>query len=48
MQGMNAVESARFASAVAGISVTRRGAQPSMPTIDEVELFISERTAGTF
>jgi len=40
MRGMNAFESARFAAAVAGISVTRTGAQPSMPTLNEVEQFI--------
>jgi ribokinase len=34
------LESARFAAAVAGVSVTRAGAQPSMPSMDEVnELF---------
>jgi len=43
MKGMNPVESARFASAVAAISVTRNGAQPSMPTLREVEQFIAER-----
>jgi ribokinase len=37
MLGKSPAESARFASAVAGISVTRRGAQPSMPTMAEVE-----------
>jgi ribokinase len=42
MKGQNPAESARFASAVAAISVTRRGAQPSMPTIKEVEQFIAE------
>jgi ribokinase len=42
MKGMKPAESARFAVAVAGISVTRRGAQPSMPTLNEVELFIAE------
>ena len=36
------VESARFASAVAAISVTRIGAQPSMPTMDEVATFLKE------
>lgn len=37
MMGMEVVESARFASAVAAISVTRPGAQPSMPDLQEVE-----------
>ena len=45
MRGMNVVESARLASAVAAISVTRPGAQTSMPTLKEVEQFILERTA---
>lgn len=45
MKGMSVVESARFAAAVAGISVTRQGAQPSMPTLNEVEEFISEQAA---
>lgn len=43
MKGMNVVESARFASAVAAISVTRPGAQPSMPVLQEVEEFIAEQ-----
>ena len=43
MKGLNAVQSARFASAVAAISVTRPGAQPSMPTLQEVEQFIAEQ-----
>jgi ribokinase len=37
MLGKSPGESARFACAVAGISVTRRGAQPSMPSMAEVE-----------
>jgi ribokinase len=44
MKGMNAIESARFATAVAAISVTRPGAQPSMPTLQEVERFIAEQS----
>ena len=36
MMGMGPEESARLASAASAISVTRRGAQPSMPGIDEV------------
>lgn len=42
IKGMNPADSARFASAVAAISVTRPGAQPSMPTLHEVEHFIAE------
>ena len=45
LRGMDPVESARFAAVVAGISVTRRGAQPSMPTLAEVEQFAAERSA---
>ena len=37
MLGKTPLESGRFAAAVAGISVTRSGAQPSMPTMAEVE-----------
>lgn len=36
-RGKSPIESARFASAVAGISVTRCGAQSSMPSLEEVE-----------
>lgn len=45
MKGMNAIESANFASAVAAISITRAGAQPSMPALQEVEQFIAEQSA---
>jgi ribokinase len=41
---MSPMESARFASAVAAISVTRRGAQSSMPTLQEVEQFLARQT----
>jgi len=41
MLGKTPLQSAQFASAVAGISVTRIGAQPSMPTRSEVEEFIA-------
>lgn len=45
LNGKDAVSSALSASAVAAISVTRHGAQPSMPNPAEVESF-SRRTAG--
>jgi ribokinase len=39
--GLPPIESARFACAVAAISVTRVGAQPSMPTLAEVNTLTS-------
>jgi ribokinase len=42
MRGFTVQRSAVFASAVAAISVTRPGAQPSMPTGDEVESFLEK------
>lgn len=36
VSGKTAVESGRFAAAAAAVSVTRRGAQPSMATLEEV------------
>ena len=44
MLGKSPLESARFAAAVAGISVTRVGAQPSMPSMDEVEQFLKRES----
>jgi ribokinase len=43
MEGRDPWSAARFASAAAAISVTRRGAQESMPTRTEVEQFLSQR-----
>jgi ribokinase len=43
MLGMTASESAKFAAAAAAISVTRAGAQPSMPTFEDVEKLWSGR-----
>ena len=40
MLGKSPVEAAQFAAAAAAVSVTRAGAQPSMPTIDEVRLML--------
>ncbi|MBV8672449.1 MAG: ribokinase [Acidobacteriaceae bacterium] len=41
MLGNSPEESARFAAAAAAISVTRAGAQPSMPNMSEVERLLS-------
>lgn len=38
-QGMSDVEAAKFASKVAAITVTREGAQPSLPTRDDVQRY---------
>jgi ribokinase len=43
MRGFTPREAVRFASAVAAISVTRHGAQPSMPTAAEVAAFLRNR-----
>lgn len=47
MLGKPPLDSASFAAAVAAISVTRRGAQPSMPSMAEVEKFINANLVGT-
>ena len=44
MSGVAVIRSAVFASAAAAISVTRAGAQPSMPTLAEVQTFMNEST----
>lgn len=44
MHGKSPRESAIFAAAVAAISVTRAGAQPSMPTMPEVEEFLRQHS----
>jgi ribokinase len=43
LEGKDPWAAARFASAAAAISVTRRGAQASMPSRVEVEKFLAER-----
>ena len=40
-RGLDAIEAVRFACAVAGISVTRPGTAPSMPTLAEVEALLA-------
>jgi ribokinase len=44
MLGKSPLDSAAFAAAVAAISVTRSGAQPSMPSRSEVEEFIKNES----
>ena len=46
MLGRSPLESAQFAAAAGAVSVTRAGAQPSMPTMEEVNLMLarSDRT----
>lgn len=46
MRGHSPKDSAIFASAVAAISVTRHGAQPSMPTDNEVVSFLEKTERG--
>jgi ribokinase len=43
LEGLDPFAAARFASAAAAISVTRRGAQASMPTRAEVDAFLAKR-----
>jgi ribokinase len=45
MLGKSPLDSATFAAAVAAISVTRIGAQPSMPSMAEVEEFIRSKSS---
>ena len=42
LQGKSPVEAATFACAVAALSVTKKGAQPSMPTSQEVDKFLKK------
>jgi len=41
-QGQTLSEAALFANNVAAVSVTKMGAQPSMPTVEEIDKFIHE------
>jgi len=44
MLGKSPLDSSVFAAAVAAISVTRTGAQPSMPSMAEVEKFLKKES----
>jgi ribokinase len=46
MAGKEPIGAASWASAVAAVSVTRHGAQPSMPTPAEVEAFLDENQSA--
>jgi ribokinase len=41
-RGKKPAEAARYAAAAAAISVTRAGAQPSLPSSSEVEAFLAQ------
>ena len=43
VEGDNLAAAVRYAQAAAAISVTRAGAQPSLPTAREVDEFLEER-----
>jgi ribokinase len=42
-RGLSPVEAAKFGCAVAGISVTRKGTAPAMPSLDEAEALFGRR-----
>lgn len=46
VRGQDPVSSASWAGAVAAISVTRPGAQPSMPNSEEVAAFLAQNSTG--
>ncbi|HEX6803703.1 MAG TPA: ribokinase [Terriglobales bacterium] len=46
LRGADVRASARYACAVAAISVSRHGAQPSMPASDEVDAFLSAHSSS--
>jgi ribokinase len=47
VRGLSVQESARYAAAAAALSVTRKGAQSSLPTSKEVDLFLASFEAAT-
>lgn len=46
-RGAELADAVRFASAASALKVTRRGAQPGIPTRAEVDGFLAERAQGT-
>jgi ribokinase len=46
LEGMDWLEAARFATAASAISVTRMGAQPSIPKRGEIDAFLLEHAHG--
>jgi ribokinase len=44
-RGLEAEEAVRFACAAAGISVTRHGTAPSMPSLAEIEALLGRSNA---
>lgn len=42
-EGRPLVGAVRFANACGALAITRLGAQPSLPTVDEIEAFLAER-----
>jgi ribokinase len=44
MRGESLPDATRYAAAVGAVSVTRAGAQPAMPTADEVDKLLARRT----
>ena len=45
-KGLTLREAVRYANAAGAISTTRHGAQPSMPTAEEVEIFMKSQGSG--
>ncbi|MGH6810537.1 MAG: PfkB family carbohydrate kinase, partial [Ensifer adhaerens] len=45
-RGLGPVDAARFGCATAGISVTRRGTAPAMPTLAEIEALLAQGAAA--
>ena len=45
-EGNDLWESARFAQALAALSVQKIGTTPSMPTREEIDAFLAEQTKG--